>query len=249
MKRGTFFLIACILIGCTVLFGLGMWQLNRLEWKEGVIAKVEKNLRGEPVEVSKVFDEVPQGSGDINYYPIKISGTYAPIEPLFEFTTFKGASGWNLYALFKTAEQDRSALSEYVVINRGFIPYNKRKEFEGVKPPSGAVELVGLLRSPPGIQPSAAFDNELANRTFYWRDIVAMATVFEKDPSAVAHWYVDLGLPKNKVSGGELPIAGTTLINFPNNHFQYALTWFGLGGTLLVVGGSFLWSRRQKNEN
>ena len=247
MTRGTAFILAFMVAGLVFLCGLGAWQLDRLQWKEGLIARVQKNLQGEPEPVAAVLADAERTRDGINYIPVKLSGEYLALKPIFEFTTFKGASGWNVYALLEIVEQDRFADSQYAVINRGFIPYNERQAFENSVPDSAKIEVVGLLRSPPEQQPSAAFDNELDNRTFYWRDIEAMATVFKEDPKIVAPWYIDLGLPKSGAGNGEFPIAGTTLINFPNNHLQYAFTWFGLAGTLLLVGGSFLWSRRKKN--
>ena len=42
---------------------------------------------------------------------------------------------------------------------------------------------------------------------------------------------------------GVLPVGGVTLVTFPDNHLQYAVTWYGLALTLVVVGGTFLWRR------
>ncbi len=247
MTRGTVFLIACIVSGLVVLCGLGMWQLDRLAWKEGLITRVEANLDEAPVSVIEALGVASKHTDGFDYIPVKLTGEYVPTSPVFEFTTFKGASGWNIYSIMAIPQPVADQLAEYAVINRGFIPYEKRKEFESKLPPVGSAEIVGLLRSPPKEQPSAAFDNEPAKRTFYWRDIEAMAKVWSKDANRLASWYIDLGLPTGKQVSKAYPVGGTTLIIFPNNHLQYALTWFGLGGTLLLVGGSFLWSRRSKN--
>lgn len=247
MTRGTLFLAACIAIGLVFLCGLGFWQLDRMVWKEGLIARVEANLKGDPVSVADAIEKASQHDDGFDYIPVKITGEFEALAPVFEFTTFKGASGWNIYSLFHISPDEASELGKYAVINRGFIPYREREKFEGGVPPVGTIDIIGLLRSPPKNQPSAAFDNEPAKGTFYWRDIAAMADVFGKKAETSNAWYVDLGLPGETTASQTYPVGGTTLINFPNNHFQYALTWFGLGGTLLLVGGSFLWSRRNKN--
>ena len=247
MTKGTAFLVICIFAGLVVLCGLGTWQLDRLAWKESLIARVENNLNSAPVFVSDALETASKHADATDYIPVKIIGKYLPTPSAFEFTTFKGTSGWNIYSLMEVSSSEAANLAAYAVINRGFIPYEKRKEFEDKLPPAGSNELVGLLRSPPAEQPSAAFDNEPTKRTFYWRDIQAMAKLFGKEGDKVASWYIDLGIPNKKSARNTYPIAGTTLINFPNNHLQYAFTWFGLAGTLLFVGGSFIWSRRRKN--
>ena len=247
MTRGTVFLIVCIIAGLVVLCGLGFWQLDRMAWKEGLIARVEANLKGAPVSVVEALDAATKHTDGYDYIPVKLTGEYVPTDSVFEFTTFKGASGWNVYSLMAVSQPVADSIAPFAVINRGFIPYNKRDAFEDKLLPMGTTEVIGLLRSPPKEQPGAAFDNEIEKRTFYWRDIEAMASVFGKKTDNVASWYIDLGIPNQKAETSTFPISGTTLINFPNNHLQYALTWFGLGGTLFFVGGSFLWSRRRKN--
>ena len=64
------------------------------------------------------------------------------------------------------------------------------------------------------------------------------------DAKAVMPFFVDAGDAANP---GGLPKGGVTLIEFPNSHLQYALTWFGLAGALLAVGGYFLFGRVRRN--
>ena len=58
----------------------------------------------------------------------------------------------------------------------------------------------------------------------------------------VAPVFIDANTAPNP---GGLPVGGVTMIEFPNSHLQYALTWFGLAGALIAVGGYFLWTRRK----
>ena len=61
------------------------------------------------------------------------------------------------------------------------------------------------------------------------------------DSSGLVPFFVDADATPNP---GGLPVGGVTLIDLPNSHLQYALTWYGLAGTLVVVFGLFAWKRR-----
>lgn len=247
LRRDTLLIVVLMTIGIAVLAGLGVWQVQRLYWKEALIAQVEKRLSQPPVAVLEaVYDE--HDSIDFNYRPVTIAGTYVPDEVFFEFTTYKGASGWNLFHLLEN-DPDQQKGGRYIIINRGFIPYDMRDAWQSVAPiPQGRVEITGLLRNAPQSKPGFMMpDNEIAGRTFYWRSMTGMAVAAGLDPDHVAFWYVDRGMP-GEGQLGDWPVKGTTIVQFPNNHLQYAITWFGLALALLGVGSYFLYARRHREE-
>ena len=133
------------------------------------------------------------------------------------------------------------------VVNRGFIPYEQRENWKSIAPlPTGTQEIEGLLRQPPASKPGSMMpDNEPQSGTFYWRDIAAMAALSGINPQQLEGWYVDAGFP-GKSPDGEYPVKGTTIVSFPNNHLQYAVTWYGLALALFGVGSYFLYSRRKR---
>ena len=62
------------------------------------------------------------------------------------------------------------------------------------------------------------------------------------DPDAVLPFFIDADATPNP---GGWPVGGVTRIDLPNNHLQYAITWYGLALTLVVVVGVFIWRRRR----
>jgi surfeit locus 1 family protein len=116
-----------------------------------------------------------------------------------------------------------------VYVNRGFVPQERSDSY--ARPPTGMMEVEGLLRAP---ERGSWFtpDPDLAKRTFYARDPLRMAAVTGL-PGGTLGLSVDL-LASETPAGG-LPQAGETLISFPNDHLQYAITWYGLAAALLAV--------------
>jgi surfeit locus 1 family protein len=97
----------------------------------------------------------------------------------------------------------------------------------------GEVTVTGLARDPLSEKPSFIVpENQPAKNMFYWKDLSAMAASAGLPADKVLPFFVDAN---NAPNPGGLPVGGVTLINLPNNHFQYALTWYGLALVLLVV--------------
>ena len=231
-----------------LLLWLGTWQVQRLYWKEALIERVNSQLDAEPQNVRDALDNADNIDQGIDYLPVRIQGTFEPDQAFFEFTTFKGKSGWNVFHLLRLSQSSMTGTSPYALVNRGYIPYEAKENWQSLAPlPTGVQTIVGLLRTPPVSKPGSFMpDNVPDEATYYWRDLVSMATSAGLDPDEVSPWYVDAGLPGAK--SGETntwPISGTTIISFSNNHLQYAVTWYGLALALLGVGGYFLYARRK----
>jgi surfeit locus 1 family protein len=101
--------------------------------------------------------------------------------------------------------------------------------------------VTGLARDPLAEKPSFIVpENEPAKNMFYWKDLAVMASSTGLPAGKVLPFFVDAN---NSPNPGGLPVGGVTLIDLPNNHFQYALTWYGLALVLLVVVGTRLRDR------
>ena len=127
--------------------------------------------------------------------------------------------------------------------NRGFVPYDRKDvALRAQGQVAGEVEITGLARSAPDAKPSSIVpDNDPGKNVYYWKDLSAMsvqAGLGARDK--VLRMFVDADDAPNP---GGLPIGGVTMIELPNNHLQYAITWFGLALALLGVGGRFLYAR------
>lgn len=236
MKPGTLLLLLSIAAGTVVLTGLGIWQLNRLEWKQAMIARVTQGLSQDPVSVSKIEALVEAGA-DIEYRPATAQGTFLHELESHFFATHKGQTGYFIYTPMLMDE------GKILIVNRGFVPMALK---DGASRKDGQVRtpqsVTGLARSAPAERPNAFVpDNDLQKNIFYWKSIDQMAGRAQ-DRSRESFFEFFLDADDTPVPGG-WPRGGVTLIDFPNNHLQYAFTWFGLAGALLIVGGFFLVSR------
>lgn len=241
MSRSTLVLLVAMITGFAVLCGLGTWQAKRLVWKEALLAKIEQRLAGEPRPLSQVV-AMHEAGNDIEYIPVRLKGRFLHDREQHFFATHKGASGWYVYTPLEL-EAGSSNSSQIVFVNRGFVPYERKDP--ATRPDgqvAGTVEITGLARSAPGDKPSAVVpNNDLAKNIYYWKDLSNMsAQAGFKMSGSVLPLFVDAGETPNP---GGLPVGGVTMIDLPNNHLQYAITWFGLALALLGVGGCFLYAR------
>jgi surfeit locus 1 family protein len=89
------------------------------------------------------------------------------------------------------------------------------------------------LRLPPKGRPNWLLPNNRPDLNYwFWGDLPAMAKAAKLDPVRVAPFYIDADAAPNP---GGWPKGGTTRLELPNNHLQYALTWFSLAVALIVI--------------
>ena len=237
MSRPTLVILLAVLAGLAVLCALGSWQVQRLYWKEGLLATIEARISAEPRPLGEAVAMLEDG-GDIEYIPVHLEGRFLHDGEQHFFATHKGASGWYVYTPLELADG-----SGIVFVNRGFVPYDRKDvatRSEGQI--AGEVEITGLARTAPGEKPSSVVpDNDPEKNVYYWKDLAGMsARAGFNMPGKVVRMFVDADDEPNP---GGLPVGGVTMIDLPNNHLQYAITWFGLALALLGVGGRFLYAR------
>lgn len=220
-----------------VLIALGNWQVQRLHWKENLLATISARMAEMPITAAEV--ELRYGrTGDIDYTPVVVSGTFMHEAERHFFATWQGQSGYYVYTPLRLTEGGR-----VVFVNRGFVPFD-RKSAETRK--QGQVEGVqtvhGLARNPlPGKPSMMVPDNDPDKNIFYWKDLRAMAILSDLDvDTGVVPFFIDADARPNP---GGLPIGGVTMIDMPNNHLQYALTWYGLAAALAGILGFKLFRR------
>ena len=215
------------LVALAILLALGTWQVQRLAWKEALIATIESRVGAEPVPLAEVERAAASG-GDFEYQPVATSGTYLHAKEQFFFATHGGQSGWFVYTPLQMAD------GRAVFVNRGFVPYDRKAastRADGQM--AGTVAVSGLTRTAPVEKPSWLVpDNQPAENVFYWKDLAAMTANAGLDPAAVVPFFIDAS--ESDVPGG-YPVGGVTIIELPNSHLQYAVTWYGLAAALLGV--------------
>ena len=238
MRRSNLLILICMIVGLVVLCGLGTWQVKRLYWKEALISRVADRVARPTVALSEI-EQSGFSREDHEYLPVSIIGKYDHDQEVYFFTTGKGGQpGWHVHTPLLLND------GRFLVVNRGFVPFELKeasRRAESIEPL--AVEVSGLLRFPLSQKPFGSLPNSLEKREFYWRNVGEMSEAMGNPGE-----FLPVILDRTETTGVEnaLPVGGTTILRFSNNHLQYAVTWYGLALTLLAVGGYFLHSRRQE---
>lgn len=222
------------LIGALLLMGLGKWQLDRRELKLGIIERIETRVHDEAVSLIEARD-LWRKSQDIEYTRVLLVGRFLHEHERHLYTIVDGLAGWKVIAPLQTASGD------IVLVDRGFVPEQlklpaarKRGQLEGI------AELTGLARASETQNWFTPRNDPAANRWF-WRDVPGLIASLPPDLAARAAPFA-VEAEAGPVPGN-WPRAGVTMLNIPNRHLEYALTWFALAVTLLVVFAAYARSR------
>lgn len=226
-------LTVATLMGLALLIGLGVWQLQRLEWKEGLIARIEARTERKPMSLDQAITLARRG-GNPSYYPVRAEGRFHHARERYLYAlSLDGKPGWHVITPLETVN------GTVVLVDRGFVP-------ESLRDPSSrrlgqieeVVTVTGLVRTP---EEQSVFvpDNDIAANQWFSRDLPAMArSMFPGGTVQVAPFFLEAG--KSDVPGG-WPEGGQTRLKFVNNHLQYAITWFGLAFCLVVIYAIYVW--------
>ena len=245
-------LAVCAALAFTGFVALGTWQVQRLHWKQALIARVEARVHAAPVPAPGPEHWPGISAESDEYRRVRVAGTFLyELSSLVQASTALGSGYWVMTPL-------RVADGSIVLINRGFIPtgaagrvrdrFVKAVSEAGATAGSGVSTVTGLLRIS---EPGGAFlrRNDPAADRWYSRDVQAIAVA--RGLSWVAPYFVDAGAEKKLAGGGALeesfanPVSGLTVITFHNNHLFYALTWYALA---LMVAGAGLWVVREERK-
>jgi len=223
------------IIGMTILIGLGIWQLDRKVWKENLIAAMTARLTAPPEDLPPREDWARLTPQREEFRRVGFSAEFLPGREALVYSAgsafrpdVKGPGYW----VFAPA---RLSGGGSVIVNRGFVPLDRKDAAMAVL--AGSVDIVGIMRWPEtrGLFTPA---DDLKDNVWYLRDIAAMAAA--KHWANVAPFYVEQESP---APAGGLPKLGKLAVNLPDNHLQYAITWFGLA--LALAGIYLVWLMRR----
>lgn len=206
-----------------LLIGLGVWQLQRLHWKEGLVAQRNAAVAAAPVSPPQTLE---QARGH-EFHPIVAEGAFEnDKELLLAATSDEGDAGYQIVTPLVMND------GRTMFVNRGFVPSElKDRSKRTAGELSGVVRVVGLLRVPPAKKPSFFLpDNRPDLNLWFWVDLPAMAR--QDDIANPTPFYIDADKTPNP---GGWPKGGVTRLELPNNHLQYAITWFSLAIALVVI--------------
>ena len=229
------------LFGLVLLIGLGVWQLERKAWKEALIDSITRRMDSAPEPLPPPDRWAGLDAAHDEFTRVTFRGTFENDQ---EALVFAGASAFRPdasgtgYWVFTPA---RLADGARVVVNRGFVPEaNKDAATRAAGLVNGPIDIVGVLRWP---EPGSWFTpaGEPARNLWFARDQLAIAAA--KGWRNVAPFYVEQEAP---APPGGLPQPGKITVNLPNNHLQYAITWFSLAVVLAAVFIAFARARQRE---
>jgi surfeit locus 1 family protein len=198
-----------------VTFGLGVWQLHRLTWKEGLIAQRQHRSSMAPLDgLPKRFDPARDA-----FRRVKVTGTFVHDKELLRpaRSMKEGAIGFQVFTPMKLAD------GSYVFIERGWVPTQRElPDARRQGQVKGEVTVEGLLRAPPTPGYFVPDNNPAKNRWFRI-NIAQMAKAVGLGP--FKPFFIDAGTKPNP---GGYPVGGQTRLTLRNAHLEYAITWFAL---------------------
>jgi len=224
-------------VALAALIGLGVWQLQRLAWKEGLIAEVEARVDAAPVEAPAEAVWAKLAPDDYEYRHVRLRGVFEFSRQALVFRALEQPRGRYGGPGYLVMTPLRLADGAHVLVNRGFVPQAQRDRLAATAPDAvEATTVTGLMRSS---EPRNWFTpaDDPARGEWFTRDPAAIAAALKVDRAAPFTIDADAG------GTGELPQGGETVLSFPNNHLGYAFTWFGLALALVGVFAAYAATR------
>jgi len=225
-------LTIAVLIGLAILCSLGVWQVQRLHWKEHLLGRIAA-LQAAPAQpADAALDRLARG-GDLDFTRVTADCPGLGAAPFLELHAIRdGQAGSRLISPCAVAGQRYRTL----LVDRGFVA-----DVISARPPVNRADrtplrVTGVLRAP---DPPNAFTppNETQANHWYSRDVAAMARTL----GAPAPAPLMLMAETSTNPGWKALVPAPLPTEIPNRHLEYAITWFGLAGALLAVYAAMLW--------
>jgi cytochrome oxidase assembly protein ShyY1 len=231
------------LLMVALFIGLGVWQLQRRVEKHALIAALTERLAAAPEALPSPAQWRALTPAQDEFRRVTFTATYQQLPDAMVYSSgsavredISGAGTW----AFMPA---RLSTGETVVVNAGFVQNTMQDRAQQDRAVTrlvtdAPVMLTGYLRFPEkagALTPSES----LTKRLWFTRDHLAMARGLGWN--AVAPFYIDLELP---VPASGVPKPGPLEVHLKDDHLQYAITWFGLAGAVVIAFG--VWWRGQR---
>lgn len=225
--RPTFWPTVFTIPAIAVMLGLGVWQLDRLAWKNDLIAEIQSRMAAAPAPLDAVLAEAGDDLTVAQYRRVSVTGEFLNDRELYlAARSMNGNPGYHVMTPFRETD------GTVVLVDRGWVPVERKlPDARAEGQIDGPVTLDALIRVPRGEKAWFQPDNEPANNMWYWFDLPAMRAHAGAAADAPAV-YLEAGPAENP---GGFPIGGQTRVNLPNDHLQYAITWFALAIILAVI--------------
>lgn len=219
--RRSLFLIVIGAGGAAILLALGFWQLQRLEWKQGVIADINARIDATPIPLPDIL--APENDA---YLPVEVRGVIAPDYLRVLVSQKDIGAGYRIISAMDLG-------GRRVLVDRGFTPVDQTE----IPAHEGSETVRGNLQWP---QETDSFTPapDTAGNIWFARDVEAMAQTLNTEPVLVV---------ARQTSFDDSPVAPLPVDTaaIPNDHLSYAITWFSLAAIWIMMSLAFILRARR----
>jgi surfeit locus 1 family protein len=204
------------LVMLIVLIGLGTWQVQRLRWKEAILARIT---------AAEAAPAVPLTRDPMPYTKVSVTGRFR-----FDRTAQFGAEVRDTrtgptMGFYQVVPLERPE-APTILVDRGWVPQKRETPLDD---PPGMVIVTGYVRPREKANWSSATDDAAARR-FYTLDPRAIGAALGI-ADAAPYTLVAIGLS----AAESYPAPAQHLPSPPNNHLAYVITWYGLAAALIII--------------
>ncbi|UYP66971.1 SURF1 family protein [Thalassobacter stenotrophicus] len=210
------------LIGCGVLLSLGMWQVERLAWKNAILAEIDARIFDAPAPLPTA----PSEEAD-KYLAVTASGTLTGPE-IHVLASAKGLGAG--YRVIQSLDLD----GRRIMVDLGFLPL----ELKDATRADRDVTVTGNLHWPNEINSSTP-ETDTNRAIWFARDVPTMANHLGAEPTLI----IARETTPTQRALTPYPVDSGTI---PNDHLSYAITWFGLAAVWLGMTLLWMWRMRRK---
>lgn len=214
--RRTLFLIVIGAGGAAVLLWLGFWQMQRLDWKLSVIADIDARISAAPVALPAAPDPA-----DDSYLPVEVTGIVEPSYLRILVSQKEIGAGYRIISAIDMGDRR-------VLLDRGFTPVAQTN----IPVHQGRVTVQGNLQWPQETDGFTPEPDQVKN-IWFARDVDMMATALQTEPVLVVAKQTSF----NDAPVSPLPVDTDAI---PNDHLQYAITWFSLAAIWIAMSLAFI---------
>ena len=219
--RRTIFILIIGLVGIAVLLSLGTWQVKRLAWKEGILAEIDAKIEGAPSALP--LSPTVQAH---KYQPIEVSGRFLETRIRVLVSQKLIGAGYRIIQPFQTD-------GRVILVDRGFVKIDQTEDLR-----NDQATILGNLHWPEEVDQYTP-EPDLTRDIWFARDVPKLAAALNADPILVIAR--EITPSSEKVS--PIPISSSGI---PNDHLQYAITWFSLVAVWAGMSGLFLFGTRRR---
>ena len=220
--RRFWFIVFIGFAGTACLLYLGKWQIDRLYWKVDVLKKIDQKIAAAPV----LLPAEPSESVH-KYLSVEISGQFLQESIRVLASKKRYGAGYRIIHVFRTN-------GRRLLVDLGFVGLETDYDIDL----SSDISLVGNLHWPDEVD-NFTPEPDLENNIWFARDVERVASALQTEPILII-------LKNSTLKDKNIKPMPIDTTHIPNDHLQYAITWFSLAIIWALMSCLFIWTTRQK---